>query len=44
MIDQQKYILEVQELDHKHSTMGRFEDHERDVIEYLIIIKFKKDA
>ncbi len=35
------YILETKELEHKHSTMGRFEDQNRDVIEYLIIAKFK---
>lgn len=34
------YILEVKEVDHKHSTMGRFEDQNRDVIEFLIIAKF----
>lgn len=33
------YEIEIQTLDHMHSTMGRFEDHERSVIEYLIIAK-----
>jgi adenine-specific DNA-methyltransferase len=36
------YEVSVQTLDHKHSTMGRFEDHERDVTEYLIIAKLKQ--
>lgn len=35
------YVVEVKEVDHKHSTMGRFEDQTRDVIEYLIIVRFK---
>jgi adenine-specific DNA-methyltransferase len=35
------YAVTTKTLDHKHSTMGRFEDHERDVIEYLIIAKKK---
>lgn len=35
------YVLEVKEVKHKHSTMGRFEDQARDVIEYLIIARFK---
>lgn len=35
------YNLYVKTLEHKHSTMGRFEDPERDVIEYLIIASFK---
>jgi adenine-specific DNA-methyltransferase len=35
------YSLELKEVDHKHSTMGRFEDQNRDVIEYLLIAKFK---
>jgi adenine-specific DNA-methyltransferase len=35
------YVVEVKEVDHKHSTMGRFEDQTRDVIEYLIIARFK---
>lgn len=34
------YNVEVKEVDHKHSTMGRFEDQNRDVIEYLVIAKF----
>ncbi len=34
------YQVEVKEVDHKHSTMGRFEDQNRDVIEYLVIAKF----
>jgi adenine-specific DNA-methyltransferase len=33
------YDISVRKLDHRHSTMGRFEDHERDVIEFLIIAK-----
>ena len=33
------YIIEVKTMDHTHSTMGRFDDHERSVIEYLIIAK-----
>lgn len=36
------YDIVVKELDHKHSTMGRFEDQNRDVIEYLVIAKFLK--
>jgi adenine-specific DNA-methyltransferase len=35
------YEIEVKEVEHKHSTMGRFEDQNRDVIEYLLIAKFK---
>jgi len=35
------YIVEIKEVDHKHSTMGRFEDQNRDVIEFLIIAKLK---
>ena len=35
------YEVTVQTLDHKHSTMGRFEDHERDVLEYLIVAKLR---
>jgi adenine-specific DNA-methyltransferase len=38
------YDLSLKTLDHKHSTMGRFDDHERDVVEYLIIANFKKNA
>lgn len=34
------YSIEIKEIDHKHSTMGRFEDQSRDVIEYLVIAKF----
>ena len=34
------YKIEVQTIDHTHSTMGRFDDHERDVVEYLIIAKY----
>lgn len=34
------YNIEIKEVDHKHSTMGRFEDQNRDVIEYLVIAKF----
>lgn len=34
------YIVEIKEINHKHSTMGRFEDQSRAVIEYLIIAKF----
>lgn len=33
------YGIEVQTIDHMHSTMGRFEDHERSVVEYLVIAK-----
>jgi adenine-specific DNA-methyltransferase len=33
------YTVSARTLDHKHSTMGRFEDHEREVVEYLIIAK-----
>lgn len=33
------YEIEIQTMDHMHSTMGRFDDHERSVIEYLIIAK-----
>jgi adenine-specific DNA-methyltransferase len=36
---QKDYEVSVRTLDHKHSTMGRFEDADRDVVEYLIIIK-----
>lgn len=39
--DAADYEVSVRTLDHKHSTMGRFEDHERDVLEYLIIAKLK---
>lgn len=39
MFSPTQYTLTTQTLDHKHSTMGRFEDHERDVVEYLIIVK-----
>lgn len=35
-----QYEVITKTLDYKHSTMGRFEDAERDVIEYLIIAKF----
>lgn len=34
-----QYTLTTKTLDHKHSTMGRFEDADRDVVEYLIITK-----
>lgn len=37
------YLVEIKEVDHKHSTMGRFEDQTRDVIEYLIIARFKNE-
>lgn len=33
------YTIDVKEISHQHSTMGRFEDHTRDVTEYLIIAK-----
>lgn len=36
------YSIEIKEIDHKHSTMGRFEDQSRDVIEYLVIAKFSR--
>ncbi|MBS1554965.1 MAG: DNA adenine methylase [Bacteroidetes bacterium] len=36
-----KYIIKTLALDYKHSTMGRAEDKDRDVIEYLIITKLK---
>jgi len=39
--NQNEYMVSVRTLGHKHSTMGRFEDHERDVTEYLIIAKTK---
>lgn len=35
------YEIDIQIIDHIHSTMGRFEDRARDVKEYLIIAKFK---
>lgn len=35
------YSVLIKTLDHKHSTMGRFEDADRDVLEYLIIAKIK---
>jgi adenine-specific DNA-methyltransferase len=35
------YKIEIQTIDHTHSTMGRFEDAGRDVIEYLVIAKLK---
>ena len=35
----ENYTLECKELAHKHSTMGRFEDQNRDVVEFLIIAK-----
>ncbi len=38
------YYIIVRTLDHKHSTLGRFEDHEREVIEYLIIAKLKQNV
>src|SRR5690606_3747596 len=38
------YIVDVKEVDHKHSTMGRFEDRSRDVTEYLVIAKFNDEA
>ncbi|SEO14806.1 DNA adenine methylase [Mucilaginibacter sp. OK283] len=38
------YDLHVKPLEHKHSTMGRFEDPERDVVEYLIVASFKRNA
>jgi adenine-specific DNA-methyltransferase len=34
------YEIQIKEIDHKHSTMGRYDDHSRDVIEYLLIAKF----
>lgn len=37
----EKYEIIVRTFDHKHSTMGRFEDRDRDVVEYLIIAKFR---
>jgi adenine-specific DNA-methyltransferase len=37
--EENHYSLTTKTLDHKHSTMGRFEDAERDVVEYLIITK-----
>lgn len=37
------YNVEVREVDHKHSTMGRFEDHNRNVTEYLIIAQFRHE-
>lgn len=37
------YFVEIKEVNHKHSTMGRFEDQTRDVVEYLIIAKLKND-
>ena len=37
--DRRFYKVHLEKLEHKHSTMGRFEDADRDVIEYLIIAK-----
>lgn len=34
------YEIVIEALDYKHSTMGRFEDADREVVEYLIIAKF----
>lgn len=38
--DKAKYNIKILALDYKHSTMGRAEDKDRDVIEYLIIANF----
>jgi adenine-specific DNA-methyltransferase len=35
------YEVTIQMLNHKHSTMGRFDDPDRNVIEYLFIAKLK---
>lgn len=37
--EKEHYKLSIQRLNHKHSTMGRFDDGDRDVIEYLITAK-----
>jgi adenine-specific DNA-methyltransferase len=37
--DIKSYTVSNRMLDHKHSTMGSLNDHERDVTEYLIIAK-----
>ncbi len=38
----QNYILTDEKLDYKHSTMGRLDDADRDVVEYLIIAKLRE--
>lgn len=35
----ENYALSIKKLDYKHSTMGRFDDADRNVIEYLLIAK-----
>ncbi|MCW3091414.1 MAG: fokIM [Ferruginibacter sp.] len=39
--DLDKYEITIEKLEYKHSTMGRFDDADRDVIEYLLIAKLK---
>ena len=36
-----EYIIDLQEFDHIHSTMGKADDARRDVVEHLIIAKLK---
>jgi adenine-specific DNA-methyltransferase len=37
--EKENYKISVRTLNHKHSTMGRFDDGDRQVVEYLIIAK-----
>jgi adenine-specific DNA-methyltransferase len=39
LFPKKSYKISKKTLDYKHSTMGRFEDAERDVVEHLIIAK-----
>ena len=41
IFEKNNYQVTTKMLDHKHSTMGRSDDGEREVIEYLIIAKYK---
>lgn len=38
--EKENYKVSVRTLNHRHSTMGRFDDGDREVVEYLIIAKF----
>lgn len=38
--EKNNYSVMIKTLNHKHSTMGRFDDGDREVVEYLIISKF----
>ena len=37
--EKKNYKIMIRTLNHKHSTMGRFDDGDREVVEYLIIAK-----